>query len=196
MANLLYQTIEQISREKHIEPEVIVAAIEDAMIVAARKLYKTEEDLRAKFNPDSGQVEVYAVRPVVEEVTDPKKEFTLAEARRVDPSAEIGGEVMIPKPTDVLGRIAAQNRQASDHAKGARGRGRHHLQRIQRACWRIGKLRGEAHGGPGRGRGPGPRRSVRMPKARAVARLRAPTTSATACAWSSAPWIAPPRGRR
>src|SRR5271165_6007942 len=108
MANLLYQTIEQISREKHIEPEVIVAAIEDAMIVAARKFYKTEEDLRAKFNPDSGQVEVYAVRPVVEEVTDPKKEFTLAEARRVDPNAEIGGEVMIPKPTDVLGRIAAQ----------------------------------------------------------------------------------------
>src|ERR1700733_4770500 len=108
MASLLYQTIEQISREKHIEPEVIVAAIEDAMIVAARKYYKTEEDLRAKFNPDSGQVEVYAVRPVVEEVTDPKKEFTLAEAKRVDPNAEIGSEVLIPKPTDVLGRIAAQ----------------------------------------------------------------------------------------
>ena len=108
MANLLYQTIEQISREKHIEPEVIVAAIEDAMIVAARKFYKTEEDLRAKFNPDSGQVDVYAVRPVVEEVTDPKKEFSLAEAKRVDPNAEIGSEVLIPKPTDVLGRIAAQ----------------------------------------------------------------------------------------
>jgi N utilization substance protein A len=48
------------------------------------------------------------VRPVVEEVTDPKKEFTLAEAKRVDPNAEIGSEVLIPKPTDVLGRIAAQ----------------------------------------------------------------------------------------
>ena len=108
MANLLYQTIEQISREKHIEPEVIVAAIEDAMIVAARKYYKTEEDLRAKFNPDSGQVDVFAVRPVVEEVTDPKKEFTLAEAKRFDPNVEVGGEIVIPKPTDVLGRIAAQ----------------------------------------------------------------------------------------
>ena len=54
------------------------------------------------------QVDVYAVRPVVEEVTDPKKEFTLAEAKRVDPNAEIGSEVLIPKPTDVLGRIAAQ----------------------------------------------------------------------------------------
>jgi N utilization substance protein A len=108
MASLLYQTIEQISREKHIEPEVIVAAIEDAMIVAARKFYKTEEDLRAKFNPDSGQIDVFAVRPVVEEVTDPKKEFTLAEAKRINPNAEVGGEVVIPKPTDVLGRIAAQ----------------------------------------------------------------------------------------
>src|SRR6202163_221909 len=108
MASLLYQTIEQISREKHIEPEVIVAAIEDAMIVAARKFYKTEEDLRAKFNPDSGQVDVFAGRPVVEEVTDPKKEFTLAEAKRIDPNAEVGSEIVIPKPTDVLGRIAAQ----------------------------------------------------------------------------------------
>src|SRR5271163_841169 len=108
MASLLFQTIEQISREKHIEPDVIVAAIEDAMVVAARKYYKTEEDVRAKFNPETGQVDVFAVRPVVEEVTDPKKEFTLAEARRVDPNAEIGSEVLIPKPTDVLGRIAAQ----------------------------------------------------------------------------------------
>src|SRR6202035_1612744 len=108
MASLLYQTIEQISREKHIEPEVIVAAIEDAMVVAARKFYKTEEDIRAKFNPDSGQVDVFAVRPVVEEVTDPKKEFTLAEAKKFNPNIEVGGEIVIPKPTDVLGRIAAQ----------------------------------------------------------------------------------------
>src|SRR3981189_60327 len=108
MASLLYQTIEQISREKHIEPEVIVAAIEDAMIVPARKFYKPEEELRAKFNPDSGQIDVVAVRPVVEQVTDPKKEFTLAEAKRIDPNAVVGSEVLIPKPTDVLGRIAAQ----------------------------------------------------------------------------------------
>ncbi len=108
MASLLYQTIEQISREKHIEPEIIVAAIEDAMVVAARKHYKTEEDLRSKFNPETGQVDVYAVRMVVEEVTDPKRELTLAEAHKLDPTAEVGGEVQIAKPTDVLGRIAAQ----------------------------------------------------------------------------------------
>src|SRR5262245_26627851 len=108
MANLLDQMIEQISREKHIEPGIIVAAIEDAMVVAARKYYKAEEDLRAKFNPDTGQVDVYSVRAVVDEVVDPKKEVTLADARKLNAQTEIGGELLTPKPTGVLGRIAAQ----------------------------------------------------------------------------------------
>jgi transcription termination/antitermination protein NusA len=108
MASLLYQTIEQISREKHIEPEIIVAAIEDAMVVAARKYYRTEEDLRSKFNPESGQVDVYSVRTVVEEVTDPLREISLSDARKHTPGIETGGEIRETKPTDVLGRIAAQ----------------------------------------------------------------------------------------
>jgi len=108
MANLLYQQIEMLSREKHIEPAVVVSAIEDAMVVAARKYYKTEEDLRAKFNPESGQVDVYSVYTAVEEVTDPKKEISLAEAKKKNPEAEIGTEILTAKPTDVLGRIAAQ----------------------------------------------------------------------------------------
>jgi N utilization substance protein A len=108
MANLLYQQIEMLSREKHIEAEVVVSAIEDAMVVAARKYYKTEEDLRAKFNAETGQVDVFSVHVVVEEVTDPKKEVSLAEARKKNPSAEVGTEIIAAKPTDVLGRIAAQ----------------------------------------------------------------------------------------
>jgi N utilization substance protein A len=108
MASLLYQTIEQISREKHIEPEIIVAAIEDAMVVAARKYYRTEEDLRSRFNPESGQVDVYSVHTVVEEVTDPLREISLGDAKKRQPEIEVGGEVIEAKPTDVLGRIAAQ----------------------------------------------------------------------------------------
>jgi N utilization substance protein A len=108
MASLLLQTIEQISREKHIDPEIIVAAVEDAMVVAARKYYKTEEDLRAKFNPETGHVDVFSVHVVVEEVTDPKREMSLAEARKRDPKVEVGGEIVQSRPTDVLGRIAAQ----------------------------------------------------------------------------------------
>ena len=108
MANLLDQMIEQISREKHIEPGIIVAAIEDAMVVAARKYYKTEQDLRGKFNPETGQVDVYSIRTVVEEVADPKKEISVAEAKRSNSQLEVGGEVLTALPTAVLGRIAAQ----------------------------------------------------------------------------------------
>ena len=108
MASPLYQTIEQISREKHIEPEVIVAAIEDAMVVAARKYYKTEEDLRSRFNPDTGQVDVFAVRTVVEQVEDPHREISVSEAQKYDTQAAVGSEILFSKPIDVLGRIAAQ----------------------------------------------------------------------------------------
>jgi transcription termination/antitermination protein NusA len=108
MANLLYQQIEMLSREKHIEPEVVVSAIEDAMVVAARKHYKSEEDLRAKFNQETGQVEVFSVMTVVEEVVDPKKELSLTDAKKKNPSAEVGTEIVANKPTDAFGRITAQ----------------------------------------------------------------------------------------
>jgi N utilization substance protein A len=108
MASQLYQQIELISREKHIEPEIIIAAIEDAMVVAARKYYRTEEELRSKFNPTTGQVDVYSVHMVVEEVADPVREISLNDARKRQPDVEVGGEITQAKPTDVLGRIAAQ----------------------------------------------------------------------------------------
>src|ERR1700732_2627195 len=108
MANLLYQQIEMLSREKHIEPEVVVSAIEDAMVVAARKYYKTEEDLRAKFNQETGQVDVFSVHIVVEQVTDSNKEVSLTDAKKKNPEMEVGSEFILAKPTDVLGRIAAQ----------------------------------------------------------------------------------------
>ena len=108
MANLLYQQIEMLSREKHIEPEIVVSAIEDAMVVAARKYYKTEEDLRGKFNSETGQVDVFSVLTVVEEVADPTREISVTDARRKNPAAEVGTEILTNKPTDVLGRIAAQ----------------------------------------------------------------------------------------
>ena len=116
MASLLYQTIEQISREKHIEPEIIVAAIEDAMVVAARKYYRTEEDLRSKFNPDTGQIEVFSVHKVVEEVADPLREISLGDARKQIPEVEVGGEI-----TEQADRRAGPHRgadcQASDFQK-------------------------------------------------------------------------------
>src|ERR1700716_1668814 len=108
MANLLYQQIEMLSREKHIEPEGVVSAIEDAMVVAARKYYKTEEDLRAKFNQETGQVDVFSVHIVVEQVTDSNKEVSLTDAKKKNPEAEVGAKIIPPNPPAFLGRTPAQ----------------------------------------------------------------------------------------
>jgi transcription termination/antitermination protein NusA len=107
-SSLLFQTIDQLSREKGIDPEIVVAAVEDAILVATRKYYKSAEDLESRFNKETGHVEVCAVKKVVDQVADPDHEITLAEAQKLNPEAAIESEVRIPKATDVLGRIAAQ----------------------------------------------------------------------------------------
>jgi N utilization substance protein A len=103
------QTIDILSREKGIEPEVIISAIEDAVVTAARKQFKTGEDLRARYNAESGDVELFALMTVVEEVQDPATELTLDDERLGDvEGAEVGDQLEFPKPREELGRIAAQ----------------------------------------------------------------------------------------
>ena len=108
MANLLTQTIEQISREKGIDQQVVHEALEDAMVAAAKKYFKTEEDLQARFDPDNGTIDVFAVKKIVEEVEDSLTEMSLEEALEVDETFELDDYIEIPKPTVDLGRIAAQ----------------------------------------------------------------------------------------
>ena len=108
MSNIIAQTIEQISKEKNVDPKIIISALEDAMVAASRKFYKTNEDINARFDPETGMVEIFAVRRVVETVENPSLEISLSEAKEIDDSLEIDDTVEIPKPTDVLGRIAAQ----------------------------------------------------------------------------------------
>ena len=109
MSNPLQQTIEQLAKEKGIEPEVIISAIEEAVKTASRKFYKTNEDLHARFNLETGQVELFALKEIVEEVVTPATQISLVEARELyGDEAEIGMEVEFPKSTEVLGRIAAQ----------------------------------------------------------------------------------------
>ena len=106
--SLLFQTIDQLSREKGIDLEIVVGAVEDAILVAARKYYQTDDDLLSQFNRDTGVVEVFAVKKVLETVTDPTKEISLEDARKHQPEINVEEELRIPLPTDVLGRIAAQ----------------------------------------------------------------------------------------
>ena len=106
--SLLFDHIEQMSREKGVDAAIIVEAVEDAILTAAKKYYATEEPYQARFNKERGQVEVFLVKTVVETVTDPETEVTLPDAKRAVRSATLGSVVELHKPTDVLGRIAAQ----------------------------------------------------------------------------------------
>jgi N utilization substance protein A len=104
----IYQSIEILSKEKGIDPRIVLDAVKDAMLVAARKHFHTEEDLEADFDERSGGIQLYGVRQVAETVSDPLKEISLDQARAVDPNAEIGSRIRTPKRTEVLGRISAQ----------------------------------------------------------------------------------------
>jgi len=109
MTSPLQQLIETIAKEKGIEPTVIISAIEDAVLAASRKAYKSTENLKARFNPESGQVDLFAVKQIVDTVNDPALEVSLGEAQQLyGEEAEVDMEIEFPKPTDVLGRIAAQ----------------------------------------------------------------------------------------
>jgi N utilization substance protein A len=112
MASELYNTIDALSREKGIDPQVVVSAVEDAIVVATRKYYKTQENLRAHLDKDTGKIRAFAVKNVVEtpeQVEDPTLQVTVEDARKIDPNVDVGGELHIPKETEgILGRIAAQ----------------------------------------------------------------------------------------
>src|SRR5438477_108456 len=117
MSNPLQQTIEALAKEKGIEPDVVISAIEEAVATASRKYYKTGENLKTRFNMETGQVDLFALKTVVQDVTTPATEIAIDEARlmyrqlygdEVANSIELGDEMEFPKPTEVLGRIAAQ----------------------------------------------------------------------------------------
>jgi transcription termination/antitermination protein NusA len=106
------QTIDVLSREKNIDPMVIIAAIEEAVIKAARKQFNAEqtgEELRARYDPETGDIDLFALMTVVEEVENPATEISLADVMEMGiEGAEVGDQLEFPKPKEELGRIAAQ----------------------------------------------------------------------------------------
>lgn len=105
----LMQALEQVAREKNIDVDKCVAAIEDAMASAAKKQHRIKEPVRARFDPATNTFQAFIVKSVVEEVEDPHAELTLEEAREQDPEVEMGGEISTEIPVEGLGRIAAQS---------------------------------------------------------------------------------------
>jgi N utilization substance protein A len=111
MASVLYDSIEALSKDKGIDPQIVISAVEDAIALATRKYYKTQENMRAELDKDSGEIRAYVFKTVVETpelIEDPVNQIALEEARALAPEVEVGGEIRYYKPTDVLGRIAAQ----------------------------------------------------------------------------------------
>jgi transcription termination/antitermination protein NusA len=111
MASQLYQVIESLSRDKGIDPQIVVAAVEDAIALATRKYYKTQENMRAELDKDTGEIRAYVYKTVTatdDEIEDDLNQIALDEAKQLAPDVEVGGEIRYYKPTDVLGRIAAQ----------------------------------------------------------------------------------------
>ena len=111
MASVLYQSIETLSRDKGIDPAVVVGAVEDAIALATRKYYKTQESMRAEMDRETGEIRAYVFKTVVEtpeQVEDEVNQITLEQARELAPEVEVGGELRFYKDTTPLGRIAAQ----------------------------------------------------------------------------------------
>lgn len=105
----LNRVIEQVSKEKGIDKTILISALENAMVSAAKKTFGHQRKIEAQYNPELGEVELFEAKLVVGEVTDPAVEITLQEAREnLDPDAEVGDELLSKLDTSSFGRIAAQ----------------------------------------------------------------------------------------
>jgi N utilization substance protein A len=105
----LNEILKQVAREKDIDLERWITAVEDAMASAAKKQHRIKEPVRARLDRETGKFEAFIVKKVVETVEDPLAEWTVDEAQDHKPGAAIGDEIHLPIPTDGLGRIAAQS---------------------------------------------------------------------------------------
>ena len=105
----LNRVIEQVSKEKGIDKAILVSALENAMVSAAKKTLGAQRKIEAQYNQELGEVELFEARQVVNEVADPELEISLSEAHEsMDPEAEVGDELLTKLDSSSFGRIAAQ----------------------------------------------------------------------------------------
>jgi len=107
----IYQSIEMLSKEKGINPQVVIDAVKDAMLAAARKQFKGNEELIADFDEKTGAILISAVKVIVEQVTDPVRGIGLTAALDYDRTAQLGGLSKVPEKTEGRGRISAVGSQ-------------------------------------------------------------------------------------
>ncbi len=109
MISDLSRMIDQVGREKGVEREVLIGALEEAVKAAARKKYGQDYDLEVNYNDELGEIEVFEFKEVVDEVTMKHLQVSFEEGRKLDPEVELGDSLGMKMDTDEFGRIAAQS---------------------------------------------------------------------------------------
>jgi N utilization substance protein A len=108
MSASIGQSIDAVCKEKGIDREVVVEAVKEAVRAAARKQFKSGEEIQVEWAPETG-LEIFASKVVVETVENPGRELSLEEAKELaGDEVEIGDELQLPLPVEDMGRIAAQ----------------------------------------------------------------------------------------
>ncbi len=105
----LKRIIDQVSRDKGIDKEVLISAIKDAIRSAAKKKFGPRLEIEVEYNDDTGMIEVFQYKEVVNEVDDPSAQISMAEGRKLDPECEVGDSLGIKMDASAFGRIAAQS---------------------------------------------------------------------------------------
>lgn len=108
MRNEFILAVNQVCAERQLSKEVVLEAVEAALVTAYKRNFGAAGNVSAKIDPETGEVKVYAHKTVVEEVKDPRVQISLDEARQIKPEAEPGDEILIETTPKDFGRIAAQ----------------------------------------------------------------------------------------
>ena len=103
------RVIEQVSRDRGVDKQVLIKTLEDALEFAVRKKFGTGLDIEVRYNEEVGEIEVFQFRDVVEEVTEPDLEIDFEESRKLDPECELGDSIGTKMDATTFGRIAAQS---------------------------------------------------------------------------------------
>ncbi len=103
------RVVEQVGRDKGIDCEVLIEALEDALKSAARKKFGSNIDIEVKYNEESGEIEVFQFKEVVENITEPDLQISLEEAYKLDPESTLGDSLGTKMDASTFGRIAAQS---------------------------------------------------------------------------------------
>jgi N utilization substance protein A len=109
MISDLSRMVDQVSREKGVDREVLLRALEEAVKAAAKRRFGHDTEIEVAYNEALGEIEVFEFKEVVETVRNPEIEVSLDEAKKLDPESEIGDSLGMKMNTDKLGRIAAQS---------------------------------------------------------------------------------------